>query len=125
MLPALTAIFPFLAIVSFVVGARALSERRREPESRLRALARSEAKETVPWQSFLRHAPSSIPVLRAILSGVWGERLRFDLDRADLRLRPGEYVAMRLLLAVLFFLAGTIPLGVWPGVLLGALLGFF
>ena len=125
MLPALAAaVFAFLAIVSLIVGVRSLSEKRREPESRVRALTRSEAQEAAFRQPLFRRAPSSIPVLRAILSGVWGERLRFDLDRANLRLRPGEYVAMRLLLAVLFFLASMIALGAWLGLLLGILLGF-
>jgi len=125
MLPALAAaVFTFLAIISLIVGVRSLFERRREPETRVRALTRSEAKGAAFRQPLFRRAPSSIPVLRAILSGVWGERLRFDLDRANLRLRPGEYVAMRLLLAVLLFLAVMIPLGAWPGLLLGILLGF-
>jgi tight adherence protein B len=124
MLPALAAVFTFLAIVALIVGVRRLFESRSEPESRVRALTRSEARVAAFRQPLLRRPPSSIPVLRAALSGVWGERLRFDLDRANLRLRPGEYVAIRLLLAVLFFLAGMIPLGGWPGLLLGILLGF-
>ena len=125
MLPALAALFTFLAIVLLVVGLLSLSERRQGPESRLRALLRSEAEvTTAPGQSLLRRAPSSVPFLRILVSGVWGERLAFDLDRADLRLRPGEYVATRLLLALAFFLGSLIFLGPWPGLLFGALLGF-
>ena len=75
MLPALAAVFTFLAIVSLIVGVLALAERRREPESRLRALTRSEAEETASWQPLLRRAPSSVPMLRILVSGVWGERL--------------------------------------------------
>src|SRR3972149_2873233 len=111
MLPALAAVFTFLAILSLIVGVLSLAARRREPESRLRALARSDVEETASWQPLLR-APSSVPMLRVLVSGVWGEHLRFDLDRADLRLRPGEYVAIRLLLALLLFVGSAILLGV-------------
>ena len=123
MLPALAAVFTFLAIGLLIVGVLSLAERRREPESRLRALAWSEAEETAPWQPLLRRAPSSLPVLGVLVRGVWGEHLAFDLDRADLRLRPGEYVAIRLLLALLFFLGSIVLLGAWPGLLFGILPG--
>jgi len=123
MLPVLAAVFTFLAILLLIVGGLSLAARRREPESRLRALTRSDAEETASWQPLLRRAPSSIPMLRVLVSGVWGERLRFDLDRADLRLRPGEYVAIRLLLALLILLGSVILLGPWPGLLFGIPLG--
>ena len=123
MLPVLAAVFTFFAIVLLIVGVLSLAERRREPESRLRALAWAEAEETAPWQPLLRRAPSSLPVLAVLVRGVRGEHLAFDLDRADLRLRPGEYVAIRLLLALLFFLGSVVLLGVWPGLLFGILLG--
>src|SRR3989304_9397904 len=123
MLPAVAAVFTFFAIVLLIVGVLSLAERRRGPRPGRRALAWSGVEATAPWQPLLRRAPSSLPVLGVLVRGVWGEHLAFDLDRADLRVRPGEYVAIRLLLALLFFLGSVVLLGVWPGLLFGILLG--
>ncbi len=56
--------------------------------------------------SFLKRDSSSIPAIsRWLNTRGYAERWAFELERADLSLRPGEYFMMRLLLA---FMAGAV-----------------
>lgn len=58
----------------------------------------------------LRRGASSLPFLRSFLSrSAWSERAATDLQRAGLRLKVGEYLLLRLLLATLAAL-GTVLL---------------
>ena len=61
--------------------------------------------------SFLKRDSSSIPAIsRWLNTRGYAERWAFELERADLSLRPGEYFMMRLLLAVL---VGAVVALIW------------
>lgn len=92
----------------------------------MRALAGPRFTQSATSPLLLRRAPSSLPVLRDLLSGVAGERIRLELERAGLTLRPGEYVVIRVFLAATLFVVSLLILGMPGGLLLGlplALLG--
>jgi len=65
----------------------------------------------------LRENRSAWGFLRYVVSGAWTERMQQDLRRADSRLQPGDFLAIRAALAVLGFAVAF--------VLLGGALGFF
>jgi tight adherence protein B len=103
-MPALVAISAsaclFLFLV-YLVRARGL----RSPEMRIQRLSPSRDVSVGSGGdggSFLKRNSSSIPAIsRWIDTRGYAERWTFELERADLNLRPGEYFMMRLLLAVL------------------------
>lgn len=126
MSPLLASVFVFLAGVT---GAVALFRRSRDQraEERLRTL-RDATNEEEPGAA-LRRGHSAIPTLRRWLdSRAWADELSLELQRADVNLRVGEYVLLRLLLAGLLAVMALIVLGgSIPGVLFaiaGGLLGY-
>jgi tight adherence protein B len=127
MWPLIAALSTFLALFLAIAGRRLFAEPTTKPEARLRALAKRPAAPAPSSLPLLRRAPSSLPILRNLLSGGRGERIRRELEQADVRLRPGEYVAVRMLMAIAFFLIGFIVLGRGVGLpiaLVLAALGF-
>lgn len=68
-------------------------------------------------------------IIASFVSGEWLQKLAIELERADITIRPVEYVATRLAIAVLGFLIPYVLLGASAvGVLcslLGAVVGFF
>jgi len=89
-----------LLLLVYLVRARSL----RPSESRIRYLSpvNAVAVETAKADDrpILRRDASGIPAIGSFLSSNgYAERWRIELERADLRFRPGEYFLMRLLLA--------------------------
>lgn len=80
----------------------------------------------------LRRAPIVAGFLRGIVSGSWLERMERDLQRADSKLQPMDYITIRIVLAGLGFVGPFIyfsdrmgtPMGLGIGVVAG-LVGFF
>ena len=73
----------------------------------------------------LKRSHSSIPTLQRMLSGNWAASAERDLQQANVQLRVGEYLLVRLVLAgFAFFLAILVtrmhPLGILLGLALGA-----
>jgi tight adherence protein B len=107
----------------YVVRAQAMAP----SEARLRRLGGARAMPVAADRgvSPLRRDFASVPALRRLLGiGDFASRLAMDLERADLQLRPGEFVMMRLLVTLV---AGMIPLlifrsgaGAFVGVLVAA-----
>jgi tight adherence protein B len=107
-MPALVAISATACLFLFLVyllRARAL----RSPELRIQRLSPSRdvtVASGADGASFLKRNASSIPGLsRWLNTRGYAERWAFELERANLSLRPGEYFMVRALLA---FTAGTI-----------------
>lgn len=68
-----------------------------------------------------RRSMSALPVLNALLArSEWAERVALDLERAELRLKVGEYLLIRGLFA---FLAGMVTLLLSQVLLLGLVVG--
>ncbi len=105
----LTVVMGALAVLSFRGGDRELSERIRALREREERLAEVEAR--------LRRPASRLPVLRDLLKGGWADQTSLSLQRADLKLRPGEYLLMRLLFGGLLLLIPVVATG-------GGTLGF-
>ena len=55
----------------------------------------------------------------------WGENIARDLARADLKFKPGEYVAVTILIALVLGLIGWFALGGILGALIGGAVGLF
>jgi tight adherence protein B len=72
---------------------------------------------------------SGIPIIGELLSGKeWADNVARDLERADMKLRVGEYLALRLMVALLLFaliliVAGRGGIGV-PAAIAGAVVGY-
>ena len=109
----------------YLLRARAL----RSPEVRIQRLSPSRditVGSAGDGASFLKRDSSSIPALsRWLNTRGYTERWAFELERADLSLRPGEYLMIRLLLAVtvgaIVALIGRNGIAVGIAILLGAL----
>ncbi len=72
---------------------------------------------------------SSLPGLSALLSGrEWARDVEQELERADVNLRVGEYVTIRLVAAFLFLMVPIVMIGAsTPGIIVGliaALVGY-
>jgi tight adherence protein B len=73
---------------------------------------------------------SGIPIITGLLSGKeWADNAARDLDRAELKLRVGEYLTLRVTIAVLLFalctqFIGRSGLGLLIGIL-AAVIGYF
>jgi tight adherence protein B len=66
-----------------------------EPEAVRRALS---------WNELRRRGPSTLPLLREwLLTSPWALKVGVELDQAGLRLRTGEYIIIRLALALVAF----------------------
>jgi tight adherence protein B len=122
MLALLASLFVFLALLLGAIGVRQLNLGKTGAERRIQALRSrvKPAKETV----ILRQL-SGIPAMRTFLSdNAWAQRTRNDLERANLRLRVGEYLMARILLASFLFFSGLLVVGFRAqGLLLGIPLG--
>lgn len=103
-MPALVAVSATACLFLFLVyllRARAL----RSPELRIQRLSPSRdvmVTQDADGASFLRRNASSFPLLsRWLNTRGYAERWAFELERADLSLRPGEYFMVRMFLAVI------------------------
>jgi tight adherence protein B len=114
-----------LLLMVYAVRARAL----RPSEARLRRLVPVTAGADVQTQqgALLRRGASSIPVVERIMEARgWSARWGFDLERAGLRMRAGEFLLMRAALAVialaLFVVIGRSPLALLLGAVAAVIL---
>lgn len=65
---------------------------------------REQAPLTMAGSALKRTELSGIPILGDLLSGrEWADNVARDLERADLKLRVGEFLALRLMVALLLF----------------------
>lgn len=118
---ALLAALSVLALFAYLVRAQAM----RPSDARLYRLSTSREAAVASDGTILRRAPSSIPAIGNLLSTKgFSERWSRDLERANLTLRPVEYLLMRALLAGVTFLIVMLifrnPLGLVVGCLVGA-----
>ncbi len=125
-MPALAAsLFLFLAIVT---GAYVLISRRRvrhnPTDERVRAL-RSTVNAGPAANATLRRPHSSLPLLGDLLtSSAWAEKTETELRQANIHLRVGEYLLVRVVAAALLFaLAGLVTHFNAIGMMLGLALG--
>jgi tight adherence protein B len=87
----------FLAL-AYMLRAHAL----RPQEARLRSLTVAEMTAAeAEADRVLRRGPSSAIVSRLLSTSAYADRWQFQLDRADLKLRPSEYFLLRVMLAVI------------------------
>jgi tight adherence protein B len=123
MLAFVASLFVFLAIVT---GAVALFTSRQfayaGSDRRLRLLRqRNEGAAGAAAGPAFKRAYSSIPTLRRFLSdSTWADKTARQLQEANLQIRVGEYILMRVLIAALFFF---IPALILRFNLLGIVLG--
>jgi tight adherence protein B len=83
----------------------------RPQEARLKALATARNIAVEPsggGVALLRKGPSSAPISRLLSTSVYAERWQLELDRADVKLRPSEYLLLRLAFAGLTILIVTV-----------------
>ena len=112
--------FMFLAVVTGAIAWFGPSRfGRRASEERIRGLGRGPAVANEDTASpTLKRSHSSIPTLRLLLSdGEWATSAARDLQQANVHLRVGEYLLLRLLMAgFIFFIALVVtrlhPLGI-------------
>jgi len=102
LIAAFTAGLSVFLLAAYAIRARALTP----AESRLRFLTprRDVRIEADEQGAILRRSASSIPaVTRLLTRRGYAERWAYDLERAGLSLRPGEYFLIRAMLAVVTF----------------------
>jgi tight adherence protein B len=127
-MPALAAIVTggsIFMLLAYVIRSRAL----RPSEGRLEALGRDRqvSLTTGPTgEAVLKRGHSSIPALTDFLTTRgYGERWTLELERADVKLRAGEYFLMRSGLALLAFafiaMAGKSPVAVFAALIVGVI----
>jgi tight adherence protein B len=99
------AAFVFLALSFLTIALYQWRAEKGSPERRLRELQRAQRPQGVSRQALpLRRGPSSIPALRdRLTNSAWAQGASLDLARAGINLRVGEYLLLRLLLAVVLF----------------------
>ncbi len=87
---------------------------------RLQSLVAGSASEGSTLVAPLREESlSALPALRSLLTGKeWTDKVALDLDRADLRLRVGEYVAIRVILAMFLAVMAVVLVSALPAALL-------
>ena len=102
MIELLAAVFVFLALGMGALLLLAPSRSARESsDDRLRSLnATVQESEMSPLSLERRLARSSIPMLRRLSNTHWGEQAAKDLLRANIKLRVGEYLLVRVLAGV-------------------------
>jgi tight adherence protein B len=113
----------FLAVFLAIAGARVRPGFATESERRLGALKQDQVVVESSAVSLIRRAPSSLPFLKTILSGEWGENVRLQLARADIGLRAGEYLALRAALVIIPVAASLVLFGFGIGALIALLVG--
>lgn len=105
------AILTFVSVASVVGVALSRSPEARAVERRLSSMAvPASSKQQVEGSDlFLRGRHSGVPALRRLLEGSeWSQRTWTDLQQAGLPLKVGEYLALRLLCAMMGVLLGII-----------------
>lgn len=119
MVEGLAALFAFITVA--LLGFALLSARRgdRELTERIRAL-REQEERMRRSEAQLRRPATALPVLRDLLRGGWAEKTSRTLQQADVKLRPGEYLLIRLFLGALLLL---VPLLFAGGSAVGFLVG--
>lgn len=119
MVEGLAALFAFITVA--LLGFAFLSGRRgdREVAARIRAL-REQEERLRRSEAQLRRPATTLPVLRDLLRGGWVEKTSRTLQQSDVKLRPGEYLLIRLLFAGVIML---LPLLVSGGSAVGLLIG--
>jgi tight adherence protein B len=110
MTAAAAAAFVFLALSFLTIALYQWRAEKGSPERRLRELQRAQRPQGVSRQALpLRRGPSSIPALRdRLMNSAWAQRASLDLARAGINLRVGEYLLLRLLLAVVLFVVPVV-----------------
>ena len=107
------AVFVFIAVTSLCVTVLGQVPLARPAEQRLGALRLliPKAQEQDP-ADILKGRASSLPPLRALLAhSKWSKKAAIDLERAGLSLRVGEYLLVRLIVAVITGLFGLVVAG--------------
>lgn len=122
MLALSAALFVFLAVLLGMLAIQQLRLENTLADRRIRSLRAPQRQTAAPV--ILRQV-SAIPAMRGFLAdNAWAERARLDLERANLRLRVGEYLLARVCLAAVLGFIGLVlvdpPLG---KLLLGIVLG--
>jgi len=112
-LEAAVAVFVFMAVTSLCVTALGQVPLARPAEQRLGALRllipKAQERDSA---DILKAKASSLPPLRALLAHTnWSKQVVIDLERAGLSLRVGEYLLLRLIVAVITGLAGLLFIG--------------
>jgi tight adherence protein B len=123
-LAAATAMISVLFLAAYAIRSRALNPE----DTRLRVLtplSQVVMEDSGAGGAILRRGGSAIPFLNKLLNRRgYADRWRFDLDRAGLTLRPGEYLLVRLVIAAVLFVTLMAvmwsPLGLMLGVVAGA-----
>jgi tight adherence protein B len=125
MIAFLAALFLFLAVVAAAVWLFT-PRSRKEGESRIRELRPAEASEaSTPKTPTSKRSRSSIPTLQRLLSNSeWADSTALSLEQARVQLRVGEYLLVRIALALVGFglVALILQFSTW-GILLGLLAG--
>ena len=103
----LAALATFLAVALFVLYVA--RRRQNSPgDLRLRLLVDRPqvARRGLSWDELRRRGPSSLPVLRdLLLESAWAQRMTLQIEQAGLKLRVGEYLIARFVLAIGAFVA--------------------
>lgn len=119
MVDALAAVLAFVTVTLFAFGLLSTRRGDRAMAERIRALREREQRLQTP-EARLRPPATTIPLLRSLLGGGWMEKTSRTLQQADVRLRPGEYLMMRLLVGGVLL---VIPVLFTGGGALGILIG--
>jgi tight adherence protein B len=104
-LGAAVAVLVVIMLGAVVLGSAATSTASKGARERLQSLFGTSVLDLPAAGSALRQKKSSefLGLGHLLLGREWAARTALDLDRADLHLRAGEYVALRVGMALLFF----------------------
>lgn len=104
-LGAAVAVLVVIMLGAVVLGSAATSTASKGARERLQSLFGTSVLDLPAAGSALREKKSSefLGLGHLLLGREWAARTALDLDRADLHLRAGEYVALRVGMALLFF----------------------
>lgn len=105
-LQVLAALATALAVGLFIVAIMRRNDYRPE-DMRLQRLAeRPTVRRGLSWEELRRRGPSSLPILRTVLvDSAWAKRTTLQIEQSGLKLRVGEYLSARILLAVVTLVA--------------------
>ncbi len=119
MVEGLAALFAFVTVALFGFALLSARQGDRVMTQRIRAL-REQEERLRQSEAQLRRPATTLPVLRDLLRGGWVEKTSRTLQQADVKLRPGEYLLIRLLIAGVFLLVPVLFSG---GSAVGLLIG--
>lgn len=108
------AVFVFVVVAFFVISALNVSRTRRALlRQRIEEYTpRAEAQPTANVEVLKTERPTVIqPLERLVGGGSSAENISLEMVRADLPLRPGEYVALRIAVAAVMFITGAVITG--------------